>query len=1571
MKTLRKKPIIRFISFFLILVFTHSLFAPTVSFALTAGPHQPEYMGYEEPGATDMVNLLTGDFSFRIPAIDIPGPEGGFSVPLSYKSGVGLNQEASWVGLGWSLNAGAITRNIVEYPDDASGESFQIHRQNDNIARGWQASIPGVGNIGWNSNDGHRGRISLLGLTGLSYGNGSITAGNFMGMDMNKNGVSADPVAMANAAITVATFGMNTAASGAMAATKSVALSVAIEAANTLANGVGSPSLGSNGYWKLSKRTDQRLFHTNYWIYLDQTRYEDMYGVLNLGNMNRAIYNVTTPKTFTSANDPVTPGYINTGENLNEKGSASDMHYYFDGTNYYLSSNPTSLAKDNYSIMGPGISGAIEPYRMDMGTLSMPRQMSENYLRLAMLPWRQRSFPESYKVQFRYRGSQANAYYHHVGGTPVTSEEYSFDLDDLKFGIDHELANPNPSINRALGYRTSDPTLPRRYQFSGSGAKLEEDRTGLTTLGLAQRKDIEWYMNSEIINGDATGFIDYFGPGERDMAMELDVDFEIPFLPGANNNNIYVGTDNVKYFQVDDVITLEGEYSASSPPYTRTFKIIGAKVTAVGPDNIDIGRAVNSKTTRGVISVNTMRVTDNTIGGFQVTREDGRTYHYALPVYEWSNLTYVQNVADPDNVTTMSRAEPFASTWLLTAITGSDYVDRNNNGQVDDGDWGYWVELDYGRFSSKYDWRIPFDGFIKTDDGEWHTYNSGKRQQYYLNSIKTRTHTALFIKGWRFDGHGTGDKAASSLRLDEIILLKNKDLSYLESLGLSETVNSSTSISPHDSWAEVYDVSDISNVTPDIRPAIDQRAIRRVKFNYDYSLCLGALNSYEINLLGEPINIENVGKLKLQSISIYGRNSAKVIPDYTFDYEENPGYDINKWDGWGYYQSTATSDHTSHRASNLDKDGTAWSLTSITTPLGHVISPKFERDRYSSISGYTIPEKKGGDIRTTSLSISDGLKEYKTQYVYEQGVVAQEPSYIKTTDYNFYNLFDFPLTPVLYGKVSVLSGKNSSATDYHTKEEYEFETPHHSMISTSSQQLFNGLVIQAGAFGSIQELLKKVKHRVDIKTASIGNVKSIKTYNNAHALTHSSIFTYTDDVNPAEYSHQGVYTEGSFLIEKIQEGNAFFHKVQRTTKRYYPNFLRRVESTNIDGHQSVRLNRSWDFLTGRVLQQEDQSPLGITTLTETIPAHKVYPEMGSKKLSLSYKSITGANVATYSYKTDALGGNKTGLIAASVETWNKDWVNYRMPGTNGEYADTDNTFPTWRRAQNFVYQGVQADLKADGTLTFTDDTDRYDFGDGTANNGWLYTGELLRFDNFSMPVEAKDRNNIYSSIKTDANHEKKALEASNARYTEVAWSGAENGYIENNNIIYLDGEVRIGSTQQLSSAFAHTGETSLLLTTPNEKGFHYVMKAGEYDPGRSYRLGVWARSVPDNLSLYYKLGTTETLLTPTMIQAGEWSRLEALIPASALNGTSTLEVGCRTVSGDDVYVDDFRFQPMDAGMTAYVYTGQGELWYVLDNENMFSEYQYNDKGELVRTYVESFAYGRVQTSETTRHYKGE
>src|SRR5690606_4393461 len=119
--------------------------------ALTTGPHQPEYISYESPGATDMVNLLTGDFSYSIPLLEVPGPEGGFSLPLTYSAGIGLDQEASWVGLGWTLNAGAITRRINEFPDDASGESQSISLKDPGI-RGWSSSsLILLGNAGWNT----------------------------------------------------------------------------------------------------------------------------------------------------------------------------------------------------------------------------------------------------------------------------------------------------------------------------------------------------------------------------------------------------------------------------------------------------------------------------------------------------------------------------------------------------------------------------------------------------------------------------------------------------------------------------------------------------------------------------------------------------------------------------------------------------------------------------------------------------------------------------------------------------------------------------------------------------------------------------------------------------------------------------------------------------------------------------------------------------------------------------------------------------------------------------------------------------------------------------------------------------------------------------------------------------------------------------------------------------------------------------------------------------------------------------------------------------------------------------
>lgn len=94
------------------------VFSACIAFALQGGPSQPDYTQFEPTGMSDMVNLLTGDFAYQIPLGEIPGPYGNYPLSVSYHAGISPQQEASWVGLGWSLNPGAINRNVRGVPDD-------------------------------------------------------------------------------------------------------------------------------------------------------------------------------------------------------------------------------------------------------------------------------------------------------------------------------------------------------------------------------------------------------------------------------------------------------------------------------------------------------------------------------------------------------------------------------------------------------------------------------------------------------------------------------------------------------------------------------------------------------------------------------------------------------------------------------------------------------------------------------------------------------------------------------------------------------------------------------------------------------------------------------------------------------------------------------------------------------------------------------------------------------------------------------------------------------------------------------------------------------------------------------------------------------------------------------------------------------------------------------------------------------------------------------------------------------------------------------------------------------------
>lgn len=192
----------------------------------------------------------------------------------------------------------------------------------------------------------------------------------------------------------------------------------------------------------------------------------------------------------------------------------------------------------------------------------------------------------------------------------------------------------------------------------------------------------------------------------------------------------------------------------------------------------------------------------NGIESFTVTNSAGFTYRYTQPVYinysinysyplgnDYSMLTYTNSFLPPvktytDNaqyfvehsypssggsyvVETKSTVR-YAKEWKLTSVTGPDYVDANSNNLVDNADKGYWVIFDYKRWTSDFSNRYPAYGFNYYSGIDQNTVNlpmsdvakrSGKlatatlinEEIYYLNSIHTSTHKAIFIRDIRQD----------------------------------------------------------------------------------------------------------------------------------------------------------------------------------------------------------------------------------------------------------------------------------------------------------------------------------------------------------------------------------------------------------------------------------------------------------------------------------------------------------------------------------------------------------------------------------------------------------------------------------------------------------------------------------------------------------------------------------------------------------------------------------------------------------------------------------------------------
>ncbi len=1698
MRFLRNRFVSKFLAVLFLLLIVESTIHATVSYALTNGPHQAEYISYEEPGATDMVNLLTGDFSFSLPILDVPGPDGGFSVPLTYNAGIGLEQEASWVGLGWTLNVGAITRNIIQYPDDASGEVQSVRRVDLDGVRGWTSSALGFGQMGWNTAQGHYGSLSLLSIINYSYNSKGNTIG-VVGLNVGPDGVSFDGAQFAMAAFTIATWGAGAAAAQAGTIAANIATQAAVSiAVGTVMSFVASsptPNTSTDGYWYYNqKRESQGLLHKNYWIWLDQTRSEEMFGVLNFGKVGLVPYdnvaNHTLKLGLTVNGIPKTVNQF--AKNGNSQGNSSDISYIIpENVSYKDATGPAVISADEYSVKAPGVSGSIKPFRLDVGTVSMPREMTAKHIRLSLVDF------QDYKVPFIYEGSNSNSYFYHVGSeTAVTAPTFYYGLN----ASTENFVSPN-TIN--LSFSLNDIVFQNR---------IKPDLVGIKKIPAANH--VEWLSNDEIATTTAnfnSGFLDYFSGPDRSQFRQL-----FTFGPQkhfySSTNNITDGRVNLTpqdlaNFSLGQTVefsitAFESDYDWNTNEGTTTTFAISRPITSISTspsfitaDFSSLYGSIAGKYCEIIVKSGYPKRL-NSIGGYSVTGINGLTYHFALPSYEHTNFTRIEDITSPTTkFSELKRDEPFANTWLLTGVTGSDFVDRGGagnspNGVIDENDWGYWVKFKYGKHSDNYQWSIPFSTTGAVDASNTSlTRSNGFKQLFYLNTIETRTHVALFLKDSRLDNRGAN--STSTLCLSEINLITREAYQKL----FLPTAQGGFAMPTDAGIAKLWMVNDFYSPTGSNHPAqgnfIIQNTLKRVKFTHSYDLCRGTPNS----------SAGNKAKLTLTKVAFVGRNNANTVPDYKFEYADNPNYDANRWDGWGMISSSATSAYNSHQASNIDSDGFAWSLTRITNPLGSTIDIDYERDSYSSISGkrsYGSPigygnagvqaffsgtnscetlkvvnastfqigdlvqidgycsysgygyfppsyqlgngsvsnqqysgefqiqaidyvnnlisvginfrnisyaqsnsfvniswdggtvkkilNKRGGNIRVSTLTLKDDNKQFKTRYKYilengqSSGVVAREPEYIKTQDFSFYDIPGFPFTPVMYSKVTVLTGKLSNDFDYNIKEVYEFETPNASSV------IANNAASSYSNFGpNSQNHLKTIKNEISDHTAKIGKMKSKKTYDQFGALFSSTNLIYNDlnqivnrnpTTNAIENNHQGIFSEGVLISDYLREDyGGLYNKwvtLSRTTILKYPSVLTKIVNSK-DGFTSETENKVWDFISGQVVEKTEKSPLGLRSKTVTKPAFRVpeYAQMGSKAIDISNKNMLGHEAASYTYQIDA-AGNNIGLLSASVQTWKSNWGNYRYLSGANYTEGTEGSPDVWRKHQNYVYKGTYANLRADGSLNFIP-SQEFSFASGAANTGWQKTGEVTRYDHYSAALEGKDLNNIFSSSKKDIGGKQVYVNSSNATYHEFAYSGAED-WDASGTGTYLGGEVAKGDgtkvTKTPTGTETHTGQFAVVVLNTNGKSFKYYRSVSQNSPlvnNRVYRVSAWTNSPAG--AIYYNLNNSgeQTVLPLIEKKVGNWYQINAEIPVGTF---SSLEVGVKSTSGT-VNFDDFRFQPRDGSLTANVYDPvTGAVTFVLDNQNMFTQYEYNDRGQLVKTYSESFSYGVKLVSESKTNYKG-
>lgn len=963
------------LSFLLVYLIVFQVFIPEKSYALTSGPSQPEVQSFEPVSTNQMVDPFSGDFTYNIPLLNIPGPNGGYPINLAYHSGLKMEQEASWVGLGWNINVGSLNRQVRGVADDYDGDrvisKFDM-KENYTIGVGATTALELWGG------DAMADLNFGIGVQYNSYSGTSMALD--VGVNFNENlsmGMSFDSQSGMSISVTPtmtriydysATLSYSNSGLGVSTSLKRTRYDLQnllhisddgklsfeltpTSSSRSMSGGTSTLSFSANQHQpQISFK--QNLYSLYFKVNPGFETNGTFAGASFYGNYNQEdILN----------RDKYVENYAYGYQNLEnydfENNKIMDFSREKDGLVTPASKNIAvpNLTYDIYNYSGQGIGGMFRPYRTDVGKIHDARIYNNVIGGRATL-----DFGAGSAAKF---GVGAGITYGFSLQRPWENSNNKW--SDFEFKEQKEIAHPS-----GYSYKPRE-----RLYFKQRGDKSTIHKDELDYIG----GEGPLIAGSTGISGDLQNPLNVKNTRESMSHVQAD-DYRITRntvihkLKNEEIVNLHQGTTISSQAALSDYDNI-GEYEVFYYEWDAQNDEVGSSLNHLDRSNRVI-RSFFEKGEDGKAGeeeLNHQYDISHHTGAYSVLNNQGQRYIYALPAYNKKQVERTFSVdndgsSDCSNAYTQSDwisgggddpkydysetdkffmeniKPPNTYSHLLTSVLGADYVDIDNNGPSDN-DYGYWVKFNYVKYADDYQWRHPYNGTL-LKRGAASTYEDdkasdvyGEKEKWYLHQIETKTHIAIFELEEREDTKEA--KGNNSFDLSYSPVGSN------EKSGLRVTKIKLYVKSEYNAQGE--------NATP----------IKTVHFtygddpNYYEGLCGNVPNSLDVN----------DAKLTLKEVYFTSRNNTRGEENpYIFSYQNNYDYSILNYDRWGNYKpnvdaceneyfpyvqqfqpSTPSESVLYNSTYDIDNWMSAWELSAIDLPSGGRIEVDYEADDYAYV----------------------------------------------------------------------------------------------------------------------------------------------------------------------------------------------------------------------------------------------------------------------------------------------------------------------------------------------------------------------------------------------------------------------------------------------------------------------------------------------------------------------------------------------------------------------------------------------------------------------------------------------